>query len=89
MILHLAKKHLRTPRKLFNAFITLFLNTDLTIPNKEDYVYFTAPFTFINYPFSWVTPMVIVAGLLFLLCFLLELKTYFSLPEILKGFIPC
>jgi hypothetical protein len=23
--------------------------------------------TFINYPFNWVTPMVIVAGLLFLL----------------------
>jgi hypothetical protein len=57
-----------------------YSNADLNnTETNEDYVYFTAPFTFINYPFNWVTPMVIVAGLLFLLfVFYRDWKTYFE-----------
>jgi hypothetical protein len=39
--------------------------------------------------FNWVTPMVIVAGLLFFTYLFIGIgKRILSLPEILKGFIP-
>jgi hypothetical protein len=67
-----------------------FSNTDLnTTQAGEDYVYFTIPYTFISYPFSWVLPMVIIALALFIfLLFLGKAKRILSFREIGKGFIP-
>jgi hypothetical protein len=38
--------------------------------------------------FDWVTPMVIIAGLLFQFHLFYRDKRILSLPEILRGFIP-
>ncbi|MFT5253066.1 MAG: hypothetical protein ACI87N_002093, partial [Flavobacteriales bacterium] len=87
---HLAKNTLEHQGSYLMPLLRYFSNTDLNnTETSEDYVYFTAPFTFINYPFDWVTPMVIIAGLLFLLFVFIGIgKRILSLPEILKGFIP-
>jgi hypothetical protein len=54
-----------------------FSNADLnTTKSDEDYVYFTIPFTFISYPFSWVLPMAILAFLIFFSCFHWTAKRY-------------
>ena len=43
-------------------------NADLkNINSSEDKVYFNIPFTFINYPFSWILPMLIGSFILFLI----------------------
>jgi hypothetical protein len=55
-----------------------FSNADLNnTETNEDYVYFTAPFTFINYPLIWVTPMVIADYCSYYL-FYRDRKTYFE-----------
>jgi hypothetical protein len=51
-------------------------------------MFISAPFTFINYPFNWVTPMVIVQDYCSYYLFYRDWKRILSLPEILKGFIP-
>ncbi|GGA67333.1 aminopeptidase [Flavobacterium palustre] len=67
-----------------------FSNSDLnTTKSVEDYVYFSIPFSFINYPFSWVIPMVIIAfGLFFFFIFLGIAKRILTFPKMLQGFIP-
>jgi hypothetical protein len=63
-------------------------NFDATV-SKEDYAYFTLPFSFIYYPFSWIFPMVLIAiGLFILLVFVGIGKRILSFKEIGKGFIP-
>jgi hypothetical protein len=60
-----------------------------TTKAAEDYVYFTIPYTFISYPFSWVLPMVIIALALFIfLLFIGRAKRILSFREISRGFIP-
>src|SRR5690606_7444498 len=62
------------------------LNTTVAM---EDDVYFSIPFSFISYPFSWVVPMLIVAfGLLFFFIFLGIAKRILIVPKMLQGFIP-
>tara|TARA_R110002126_G_scaffold18936_3_gene71703 strand:- start:1686 stop:4076 length:2391 start_codon:yes stop_codon:yes gene_type:complete len=87
---HLAKNTLEHQGSYLMPLLRYFSNTDLrAIETQEDNVYFTAPFTFINYPFSWVFPMVIVAGLLFLILVFIGIgKRILCIPEIMKGFIP-
>ena len=67
-----------------------FSNADLnTTKASEDYVYFTIPFTFISYPFSWVFPMLAIAFVLFIfLLFLGKAKRILSFREISSGFVP-
>jgi hypothetical protein len=71
---------------LLNYFSNANLNTTQA---TEDYVYFTIPFTFINYPFDWVSPMAIIALTLFIFLFFIGIaKRILSFSDITKGFIP-
>ena len=87
---HLNKNTLAHQGTYLMPLLNYFSNTDLdTTQATEDYVYFTIPYTFISYPFSWVLPMVIIALVLFIfLLFLGKAKRILSFREITRGFIP-
>jgi hypothetical protein len=87
---HLSKNTLAHQGKYLMPLLNYFSNADLnTTQTTEDDVYFTIPYTFISYPFSWVLPMVIIAfTLLLILIFIGIAKRILSLKEIAKGFIP-
>lgn len=87
---HLNKNTLAHQGSYLMPLLNYFSNTDLsTTQASEDYVYFTIPFTFISYPFSWVLPMMIIALAFFIfLLFLGRAKRILSFREIAKGFIP-
>ncbi|WP_432222655.1 M28 family peptidase [Flavobacterium sp. TMP13] len=70
--------------------LRLFANADLSNLNTtEDQVYFSLPFTFLKYPFSWVWPMTLIAfGLLIVIVILGFAKRIFIAKEIIKGFVP-
>lgn len=70
--------------------LNYFSNADLSNLNSEDdHVYFNVPFAFMNYPFSWIIPMVIVAfGLIFIFLFIGLGKHVLRIDEVLKGFVP-
>jgi hypothetical protein len=87
---HLNKNTLAHQGSYLMPLLNYFSNTDLnTTKSSEDYVYFTIPYTFTSYPFSWVLPMVILALALFIfLLFLGKAKRILSFREIGKGFIP-
>ncbi|MDD2675045.1 MAG: M28 family peptidase [Flavobacterium sp.] len=87
---HLNKNTLAHQGSYLMPLLKYFSNTNLnTTQAGEDYVYFTIPYTFISYPFSWVLPMVIIALALFIfLLFLGKAKRILSFREIGKGFIP-
>lgn len=87
---HLSKTTLAHQGSYLMPLLKYFVNIDLTKTTAtEDNVYFNAPFTFINYPFSWVAPMTIIAlGLLILFMFIGKAKRMISLREIFKGFVP-
>lgn len=67
-----------------------FSNADLnTTQAVEDYVYFSIPFQFISYPFSWVIPMLIIAFVLFLFFVFLGIaKRILTVERMLQGFVP-
>ena len=87
---HLSKNTLAHQGEYLMPMLDYFSNADLNMTKKtEDDVYFSIPYTFISYPFSWVLPMVII-GFMFLL-FLIFIgmgKRILSFPEMAKGFIP-
>jgi hypothetical protein len=87
---HLDKNTLAHQGKYLMPLLDYFSNADLnSTQTTEDDVYFSIPFTFISYPFSWVLPMVILTFLLLLfLIFVGIAKKMLSLQEIAKGFIP-
>jgi hypothetical protein len=87
---HLDKNSLAHQGKYLVPLLDYFSNSDLkTAQATEDDVYFSIPFTFISYPFSWVLPMVIIAfSFLLLLIFIGMGKRLLSFPEIARGFIP-
>lgn len=87
---HLNKKTLAHQGSYLMPLLNYFSNADLnTTQASEDYVYFTIPYTFISYPFSWVLPMVVIAlGLFIFLLFLGRAKRILSFREIGRGFIP-
>ncbi len=87
---HLNKNTLAHQGTYLMPLLNYFSNADLnTTQASEDYVYFTIPYTFISYPFSWVLPMVVIALVLFIfLLFLGIAKRILSFREIGKGFIP-
>lgn len=87
---HLNKNTLAHQGTYLMPLLSYFLNADLnTTVSEEDYVYFSIPFTFLSYPFSWVLPMVIVAFILFLiLVFIGIAKKILTIQSIARGFIP-
>lgn len=89
-IQNLNKNSLAHQGSYIMPLLSYFSNTDLNSnPTTRDNIYFSIPYTLINYPFSWVTPMVIIAfGLFIFLIFVGLGKKLLSFPEILKGFVP-
>ncbi len=87
---HLNKKTLAHQGKYLMPLLDYFSNADLnTTQATEDDVYFSIPFGFIIYPFSWVLPMVIIAFVLLLFFIFIGLgKRLLFFPEIARGFIP-
>ncbi|WP_091172830.1 M28 family peptidase [Flavobacterium sinopsychrotolerans] len=87
---HLNENTLAHQGSYLMPLLNYFSNTNLNATQaSEDYVYFTLPYTFISYPFSWVLPMVVLAiALLIFLLFLGKAKRLLSFREIGKGFIP-
>lgn len=66
-----------------------FSNADLTNLNStEDNVYFNTPFSFVNYPFSWILPMWIGTLVIFLFLVFIGIGKRILVPsEIGKGFL--
>nr|WP_315141508.1 M28 family peptidase [uncultured Flavobacterium sp.] len=87
---HLDKNTLAHQGKYLMPLLDYFSNANLnTTQTTEDDVYFSIPFTFISYPFSWVLPMVIIAFMLLLFLIFIGMgKRLLSFPEMAKGFIP-
>lgn len=89
-VAHLNKSTLKHQGSYLMPLLNYFSNADLnaTVSTADD-VYFTIPFTFINYPFDWVLPMTLIAaGLLIVLVFLGKVKRMLQLNDIMKGFFP-
>ena len=87
---HLNKNTLAHQGKYLMPLLDYFSNANLnTTQTTENDVYFSIPFGFISYPFSWVLPMVIIAfALLLFLIFIGIGKRILSFTEMAKGFIP-
>ncbi|MFH6992990.1 M28 family peptidase [Flavobacterium sp. FlaQc-48] len=87
---HLNKTTLAHQGTYLMPLLKYFSNTDLNATNStEDDVYFSAPFSFISYPFSWVLPMTIIAlGLLILFIFIGKAKRVITFREVFRGFVP-
>jgi len=68
-----------------------FSNANITALNSDqDLLYFNLPFGgFVTYSFSWIIPMLLVAGLVFIILVIYGLrKERLHLISIAKGFIP-
>ncbi|WP_394775531.1 M28 family peptidase [Flavobacterium sp.] len=89
-IQHLNKTTLAHQGTYLMPLLKYFSNVDLNTTNStNDDVYFSAPFSFISYPFSWVFPMTIIAlGLLTLFIFIGKAKRVITFREIFRGFVP-
>jgi hypothetical protein len=87
---HLNKTTLAHQGTYLMPLLKYFSNVDLNSTNStEDDVYFSAPFSFISYPFAWVFPMTIIAlGLLILFIFIGKAKRVITFREIFRGFVP-
>lgn len=70
--------------------LSYFSNADLSNLNSEaDEVYFTIPFAFVHYPFSWINPMWIGVLALFVLFILIGIgKRLIVVTDVVKGAIP-
>lgn len=89
-VAHLDRNSLKHQGSYLMPLLNYFSNTDLNVTvSTTDDVYFTIPFTFINYPFDWVMPMTLIAfGMLIVLVFLGKVKRMLKLNEILAGLWP-
>lgn len=87
---HLSKNTLAHQGKYLMPLLDYFSNADLnSTQTTEDDVYFSIPFSFISYPFSWVLPMVIIAFVLLLFLIFIGMgKRLLFFPEMAKGCIP-
>ncbi len=70
--------------------LAYFSNSELKmLESKEDYVYFNTPLGFVTYPFFWISPMVILALVLFVFLVFIGIgKRIINVKEIIIGFIP-
>lgn len=68
-----------------------FSNEDIQdLSSDRDLIYFSLPFgKFLQYPFSWITPMLILAIAIFIVLIIYGLrKKRLNIMGVLKGFIP-
>ena len=87
---HLNKNTLAHQGSYLMPLLSYFSNANLNSSKVEnDDVYFTIPYVFIHYPFSWIFPLLLVALLLFVfLVFIGIAKRLLSFSIIIKGFVP-
>ena len=75
----------------FTTSLNYFSNSDLTdLNSEEDYVYVNFPFIKLaTYPFSWVLPMVIFCGIIFIILLFFGFSlNKIDIKGVLKGFVP-
>ena len=86
---HLSTKTMEHQGTYLVPLLNYFANSDLTsLQSSDDYVYFNTPINFVSYPFSWVFPMVLIAGFLFLFLVFIGLgKRVLVFSEMGKGFL--
>lgn len=86
---NLDKRTLAHQGSNFYPLMVHLANTNLSqLNSSEEKVYFSIPFGFINYPFTWITPMLIIATTAFLfLIFLGYSKRVLDPTEMLTGFL--
>lgn len=67
-----------------------FANADLNnLNSNDDQVYFSIPFAFVHYPFSWILPMLILGFVLLVSFVFVGLgKQLLRMDEIIRGFAP-
>jgi len=87
---HLNKTTLAHQGTYIMPLLKYLTNIDLNqTESTQDDVYFSAPFSFISYPFAWVMPMTLIAfGLLVLFIFIGKVKRIITFREIFRGFVP-
>lgn len=75
----------------FTTSLNYFSNSDLSnLNSQEDFVYVNFPFIkMATYPFSWVTPMLIVSIFLFLVLLFFGFSLHkITIKGVFKGFVP-
>ncbi|MES2544531.1 MAG: M28 family peptidase [Bacteroidota bacterium] len=87
---HLSQESLEHQGTYLIPMLNYFSNANLKkMDSSEDYVYFSTPFAFVSYPFSWILPMWIAVLLLFLFLVFVGIgKRVLVLSDIAKGFLP-
>ncbi|HEY0047612.1 MAG TPA: M28 family peptidase, partial [Flavobacterium sp.] len=88
-VAHLDHRSLAHQGTYLMPLLQHFSNVDLAnLSSDVDYVYFSTPFGFISYPFSWIYPMIIVGAILFLFLVLIGIaKRNLSPQQIGRGFL--
>lgn len=86
---HLNQNSLTHQGSYCMPMLKYFANADLkNLNSDDDFVYFSSPFGFFNYPFSWVLPSCILVFFLFgFLIFLGIGKRVINLLDVAKGFL--
>lgn len=89
-VAHLNQNTLAHQGTYLTPLLNYFSNANLeATKSTHDEVYFSIPYTFIHYPFSWNIPLVVFAAIwLAFLLFIGKAKRLFSFREIAKGCIP-
>lgn len=75
----------------FTTSFNYFANSDLTnLNSEEDFVYVNFPFIkLISYPFSWVSTMLIICGIIFIVLIFLGISlNKIDVKGIFRGFVP-
>lgn len=87
---NLDPKTLAQQGKYLMPLLNYFANSDLkNLNSTEDKVYFTIPFTFLSYPFSWILPMLLLAVVLFLFLIFVGLRNQsLQIHKVTSGFLP-
>ncbi len=89
-VAHLNQNTLAHQGTYLMPLLNYFSNANLeATKSTNDHVYFSIPYTFIHYPFSWNIPLVVFAAIwLVFMLFIGKAKRLLSFREIAKGCIP-
>jgi hypothetical protein len=87
---HLDPKTLAHQGSYLYSLLKHFSNANISnLNSSEDKVYFTGPFTFVSYPFTWILPLLLIAfGLVLIFVFIGLGKQLLRLDAIVKGSLP-